>query len=251
MEQQLADQLVMLSELMPRKFRTRMQRLANEGPTARRDAEADLQSKYLRILADILKNTETPMEQLLRESPQNMELLGAGRRASTLRSRVRGVQKFMGWLAAAHNLAFPDCWRHYSEFLQVRLAEPCVRGALKHTHSYYVFLQEVAGVSVKHTDNALYTVTSKEILTSALPGRPPRQAPRYPSVLLAAFEELVMDPDAKQFWRIMGWWLLLQAWGTLRFDDHRGLLPADVVVDHCGMVAKVSRTKVTGPNKTV
>ena len=208
-----------------------MQRLAYEGPTARRDAEADLRSKYLPILADILKNTETPMEQLLREDPRNLELLGAGRRASTLRSRVRGVQKFLGWPAAAHNLAFPDCWRHYSEFLQVRLAEPCVRGAFKHTHSCYVFLQEVAGVSVKHTDNTLYTVTRKEILTSALPGRPPRQAPRYPSVLLAAFEELVMDPDAKQYWRIMGWWLLLQAWGTLRFDDHRGLLPADVVVD--------------------
>ena len=184
------------------------------------------------------------MGQLLREDPKNIDLLGAGRRASTLRSRVRGVQKFLGWLAAAHNLAFPDSWRHDSEFLQVRLAEPCVRGALKHTHSCYVFLQEVAGVSVRDTDNALYTVTRKEIFTSALPGRPPRQAPRYPSVLLAAFEELVMDPEAKQYWRIMGWWLLLQAWGTLRFDDHRGLLPADVVVDQSGMTAKLSRTKV-------
>ena len=221
-DRQLAEQLVMLAELKPRKFRTRMQRLAYEGP------EADLRSKYLRILADILKNTETPMGQLLREDPKNIHLLGAGRRASTLWSRVRGVQKFLGWLAAAHNLAFPDCWRHYSEFLQVRLAEPCVRGALKHTHSCYVFLQEVAGVSVRHTDNAFYTVNRKEILTSALPGRPPRQAPRYPSGLLAAFEELVMDPEAKQYLRIMGWWLLLQAWGTLRFDDHRGLLPADV-----------------------
>ena len=107
-----------------------MQRLAYKGPTARRDAEADLRSKCLRMLADILKNTETPVGQLPREDPKNIDLLGAGRRASTLRSRVRGVQKFLGWLAAAHNLAFPDCWRHYSEFLQVRLAEPCVRGAL-------------------------------------------------------------------------------------------------------------------------
>ena len=54
----------MLAELKPRKFRTRMQRLAYEGPTARRDAEADVRSKYLRILANILKNTETPMGQL-------------------------------------------------------------------------------------------------------------------------------------------------------------------------------------------
>ena len=67
----LAGQLVMLAELKPRKFRTRMQRLAYEGPTARRDAEADVRSKYLRILANILKNTETPMEQLLREDRKN------------------------------------------------------------------------------------------------------------------------------------------------------------------------------------
>ena len=130
----LAGQLVMLAELKPRKFRTRMQRLAYEGPTARRDAEADVRSTYLRILANILKNTETPMGQLLREDPKNIDLLGAGRRASTMRSRVRGVVKssWDGW-RQAHNLAFPDSWRHYSEFLQVRLAEPCVRGALKHT----------------------------------------------------------------------------------------------------------------------
>ena len=106
-------------------------------------------------------------------------------------------------------------------------------------------------MSVRHTDNALYTVTRKEILTSALPGRPPKQAPRYPSVLLAAFEVLVMDPEAKQYWRIMGWWLLLQAWGALRFDDHRGLLPADVVVDQGGLTAKLSHTKVSGPDKKV
>ena len=41
-----------------------------------------------------------------------------------------------------------------------------------------------------------------------------------------------MDTEARQYWRILGWRLLLQAWGTLRFDDHRGLLPADVVVGH-------------------
>ena len=57
----LAGHLVMLAELKPRKFRARMQRLAYEGPTAGRDAEADVRSKYLRILANILKNTETPM----------------------------------------------------------------------------------------------------------------------------------------------------------------------------------------------
>ena len=126
-----------------------------------------------------------------------------------------------------------------------------MRGALKHTHSCYVFLQEVAGVSVRHTEDALHVVTRKEIMTSALPGRPPRQAPRYHSVLLASFEAFLMDTNARAYLRIMGWWLLLQSCGTLRFDAHRGLLPADVVVNQSGMLAKLSRTKVSGPDKNV
>ena len=60
-----------------------------------------------------------------------------------------------------------------------------------------------------------------------------------------------METNARAYLRIMGWWLLVQSWGTLRFDDHRGLLPADVVVNQSGMLAKLSRTKVSGPDKNV
>ena len=120
-------------------------------------------------------------------------------------------------------------WRHYSEYPQVRLAKPCVRGALKHAHSCFFFLQEVAGVSFKHTDEALNVVTREEIMVSALPGRPPRQAPRYPRVLVAALEDLIMDLEARMCWKVRAWWLLAQAWGTLRYDDHWGILPADSV----------------------
>ena len=162
----------MLAELRPRRFRTKWQRLSYDGPAGIGDAEEYLRKKYQHILSDILKNTNTlPWTSRSKKTLKNLELLGAGRRASTLRSRVRGVQKFLGWVAAAHRLSFLDSKRHYSGYLQVRLAEPCVRGALKHTHSCYIFLQEVAGVSIKHTDEALYVVTRKEIMVSALPRR--------------------------------------------------------------------------------
>ena len=119
--------------------------------------------------------------------PQNMGLLGAERR-----ERAR-------WLAAARGVSFPDSWRHFSEHLR----------SLKHTHSCYVFLEEVAGVSLKHTGEALFVVTRKEIMVSALPGRPPRQAPRYPTVLLAAMEDLIKDPEARLYWKVLAWWLLV------------------------------------------
>ena len=36
-----------------------------------------------------------------------------------------------------------------------------------------------------------------------------------------------MDSSLPVFWRVLSWWLLFQAWSTLRFDDHRGIVPED------------------------
>ena len=76
--------------------------------------------------------------------------------------RVRAVQRFLRWLAAAHNVADPVHWRQLVEHLQVRLSELCVRGALKATHRSFLYLQ----------------------------------APRFPTILLAASEDNVISTDA-------------------------------------------------------
>ena len=167
------------------------------------------------------------MGRLIRESPSNIQLMGSGLRAGTLRSGVRAAKKFLGWIATAHNVASPIHWKQLVEYLQVRLSEPCVRGALKATHRSYLFLQEAAGVSEKLTDSALYDVSKKELLAAALPVNPPRQAQRFPT---AAFEDNVISMDVPVFLRVMSWWLLLQSWATLRFDDHCGITPTEVSV---------------------
>ena len=41
----------------------------------------------------------------------------------------------------------------------------------------------------------------------------------------------------------------MQSWGTLRFDDHRGLLPRDFVVTSKGLQAKLTRSKVSDSDK--
>ena len=86
-------------------------------------------------------------------------------------------------------------------------------------------------------------------MSQASPGRPPRQAPRFPTILLAAFEETVFSADKPVFVRVLSWWLLVQSWGTLRFDDHRGLLPRDVIVLATGLQARLTRSKVSGSDK--
>ena len=243
------DQLLVAADLKPKRFRTRLQMASFEGPTARKDAESAERSRWITLMADLLRNTATPMGRLLRENPANSQLLGGGRRAGTLRSRVRVVQKFLSWLTLAHNLAFPDNWRQLIEFMQGRLSEPCVRGALKLVHSSFVLMQEVAGVEEKLTDAALYDISKKELFPSALPGKEPRQAPRLPVVVLAALEENVISVDTQVFWRVLSWWLLLQSWATLRFDDHRGIVPTDINVSESGLVGKLTRSKVSGPDK--
>ena len=95
----------------------------------------------------------------------------------------------------------------------------------------------------------MYAVSLKELMSQASPGRPPRQAPRFPTILLAAFEETVRSADNPVFVRVLSWWLLVQSWGTLRFDDHRGLLPRDFIVSATGLQARLTRSKVSGSDK--
>ena len=166
-EKSIADQLVIAADMRPKKFRTKWQRIVHDGPTARKDAETAERDRWIQLLANLLRSTDTPMGKLIRENPSNIQLLGGGRRAGTLRSRVRSVQKFLGWLIASHGVSFPVHWRQLTEYLQVRYSEPCVRGSLKLVHSSYVFLQEVAGIEDKLTDSAMYVVALKELMSQA------------------------------------------------------------------------------------
>ena len=127
------------------------------------------------------------MGKLLRDSPGNIQLLGGGRRAGTLRSRVRSVQKFLSWLIASHGISFPVHWRQLTEYLQVRYSEPCVRGSLKLVHSSYIFLQEVAGVEDKLTDSAMYAVSLKELIVSSKPWKTAASGAQVPNDIACSF----------------------------------------------------------------
>ena len=140
-----SDQQVLAAELKPRKFRSKWQRIVFEGPTARKDMEDAERARWVASLGDLLRHTDTPMGRLLWENPSNLQLLGSGLRAGTLRSRVRSIKKFLEWLSDAHKIAFPVHWQQLVEFLQVRLSEPCVRGSLKSAHRSFLFLQASAG----------------------------------------------------------------------------------------------------------
>ena len=189
-----------------------------DGPTARRDAEQAERQRWVQILADLLRHSPTPMGELLAAQPGNVEALGGGKRAPTLRSRVRAIRKFLQWLHLAHDIRYPQAVEHYTEYMSLRLSEPCNRGALKSTHHSLVFLNELTGTQVQDrpTSNQLYMVIYKELLATALPGRPSKQAPRMCVTMLGALENVVTDAGLLPFVRV------IQNWETLRFSDHRG-----------------------------
>ena len=58
-----------------------------------------------------------------------------------------------------------------------------------------------------------------------------------------------MSVEAPTYWRAMSWWIIVQCWVTLRFDDHRGIVPAELEVTETGLLGKLKGSKVTGPDK--
>ena len=81
------------------------------------------------------------------------------------------------------------------------------------------FLEEITAIPEQErlTDSSVYFLAKKELLAGALPGSFPKQAPRFPSAVLAALEDVVSGRSAVLFYRIYSWWILVQCWGTLRF----------------------------------
>ena len=223
----------------PRKFRTKFERTLHAGKTQRKDAEDEERNRWIHELALLVEGSQTPMGKLLLEEPTDVSVLGAGLRASTLRSRVRHLRRFFSWLELTKGVRFPTELSQLTDYLRVRLSEPCIRGALKNVNEAFGFYEQVTGVP------------AAEIRSSALPGKPSKQAPRMPIMLLEALERLVTSSDTAVYLRVFAWWILLQNWGTLRFSDHRGLSPSGISVVGGQFSGILTRSKTIGSDKSI
>ena len=193
------------------------------------------------------------MGNLLARQPGSIALLGAGRRAATLRNRVRFVRNYFSWLTATHEVLYSTSLEHVVGFLKARASEPVNGGALKNINRTFTFLHEVTATEQANrlTTTPLYDAVYREILTSCEPGTPVKQAPRFPVGLLALIENFVTTESNPAYMRMYGWWVLLQSWGTMRFSDHRGLSAADITLKDGSLTGLLRRTKTTGTDKNV
>ena len=254
LEQKAAvDTFVAAASIPPTRYKSRLHLAKFQGPSARRDAEESERQRWLQLLANLIVGTDTPMGRLLQSRQGDISLLGAGRRAGTLRSRVRNIRHFLAWLAVNHGITYPTRQTHLTDFMQVRLSEPCNRGSLKLVHESFIFVDIVSGLepNLRLTSSQLYITIYRELMTKALPGKLPRQAPRMFSSMLKALEQLVMSVSSPVYFRIYAWWTCIQSWATLRFDDHRGINPRDIRIDSSSFSATLTRGKTIGEDKAI
>ena len=189
------EQFALAFSARPQKYRTRFERTLYSGPTPRKDAEDIERSRWIHTLATLVMGTPTPVGALLQANPGDFQYLGAGRRTSTLKSLVRHVKKYLQWLALSRLVSY----------LKVRLSEPANRGALRNVNRAFEFLEKVCGTPGENclTRTEFYQLNFRKIPTSATPGRPTRQAPRF-IAMLAALEMQIADPLCPSHLKVQG-----------------------------------------------
>ncbi len=224
----------------------------------REKAEADDRNKWLQRLMAILAGLDAASLRATRcrDSQRLVGALVGGRRASTLRARVRAWEKYQGWLRDARGVSQPTCTGDLIDYLLDRAAEPCGRSVIRSTFDMMRFAEEMTGVpqSERFTESGILKGVVKGLLSespSSGPGRRGGQAPRPFVKMVALLEQLILDDGADLYRRLLAWWMVFSVWGVMRFDDHRGLIIADVQETDIGWTFMLVRSKTTGPDKTV
>ena len=198
-----------------------------------------------------MAGTATPLGQRLVQRPAEVASMGLGLRAGTLRNRAHVLRRYFLWLAQSFRLPFPEQEEHYLDYLALRVQEPCTRCTLKCVHQSFVYLEEVSEIEPHRrvTVRQRYSNMLAELLSRTLPGSPSRQAPRPLLRILQSVESVVTNESVAAYIRVFGWFFLLQAWCTLRFDDHRGLEPASIRDSTEAFSAVLTRSKTHGPDR--
>ncbi len=227
--------------------------------TSAAGAEAALRLRYAEELVDVLLQLNGPSVTHARQTTDvraALRMTAGGRRARTLRARLRAWKTFAAWLAAAHNETWPTTWTRVLDYGQVRSEEPCGRQTLLGLFTAVKFMEVAAGFNADRqiTTSALYELATKELLTTVSAragGGGPTPANRPLVAQIIWLERMVVDDEGLPWIRAYCHWKLVQVWAALRYDDHRGLAVSEFAMVDGALVGKLGRTKTTGKDKPV
>ncbi len=235
-------------------------RLRSTGTTAVDDRRAaakdgELRAGYVGDIVDILIALDCPTAQAAARTSdprETLSLVAAGRRASTLRARLRSWRAFLRWLWAAHGERWPQDWRRVLDYMRARVVEPCGKQTLLSLAHAAGFWERATGWPL--TADPLWDMSVKELL-SRVAGRAGGQAsitaPPFLMMHLALLEQTVMDEMEDRWLRCYAGWKAIKVWGALRFSDHRGMSPGNIELHDDGITYRFTMTKTTGKEKTV
>ena len=161
--------------------KTMLQRTLFSGPTARKDWEETERFRRVQELANIVMVRQRLWARCCVEKAGSTQLLGAVSSASSLRSRVRALKKFLAWLAMS--------W-----------------GSFKTTLFAIQFLDEVTDArAATSSQRAVYNVVCRQLLSITLPGQPVKQAPRIFATMSESIERVIANMSAAPYFRVFGW----------------------------------------------
>jgi hypothetical protein len=223
------------------------------------EREQQYRDKYVKEIIDLLISVRAPTALSAAQCGDvraTLALIAAGRRASTLRCRLRAWKAFLRWLAAAYDESWPSSWRRLLEYLQMRAAEPCGRQSILGFAYAAAFWERASGCPL--TVDTLWRPAVQELLArvaSRARGGASQSAVPTLAKHLAALELIAVAGDEPRWLRGYATWKLMQAWGVLRFDDHRGISQEAAHFErHEGQAhlkIVLTRTKTTGRGKRV
>ena len=229
--------------------------------TAKADAEAAERARWLQRLAEVVWNAGLPAAQGVElvdgEVPPVLgRHVGRGRRAATIRQRVRCWDRFAAWLWSRHGLMYPSSPHTLLEYLADLDDEGCPASMFTSVQGAVNFI-ELAG-AVPGADrigvSELVSNAVMEYVACAAPGRRMRtrkQAERFLIKLVVALENLVVDESRSDYRRMFAWVKVVKWWAVLRFDDLSWLRPEEVT--WCGdcLHLRLTRTKTSGSGRKV
>ena len=218
------------------------------GPaTAREVAEGAKRAEAVASLAEIVREARLPA------AVRGALYVGQGRRAGTLRTRLRTWRKVRAWLLVTHGSPWPTGVAAMVSYLEHLAEEPCPRSRVDAVAAALAFVEKAGGLQPSQAISAdplfLGAVAEIKLNLGSGGGRTRGPARRNFVMTLVARELLVMRRSAAPVARAYAWWQLVKSYGTLRFDDHRGLVVENLRLTPRGLEAFLVRSKTSGPGQ--
>ena len=221
----------------------------------RQKRETNQKESWSRELYKELKQVDAPALLHLEHcvDQKHLHLALAGRtRPNTPKRYLKTWRAFKQWLVAVRgDRASPEVG-DLVEYLFSRFDEPCGPTIPPLIVKAVVWFERIADLDRRERIGESQAVCSvRDYLVEMLSrDKPPTQrAPRYPVVMMEAFEHIVEDETLRVGFRLVAWIKLVKLWASLRWDDVQRIVPKELKYYGGRMTTVLRSSKTTGPTK--